>query len=73
MHSRPYTTRLHTPTLGWSDSHFFGFSKMGTLLSIGYIFMSLFPKNRQIEQHARQSFHFQKITETLKIYIFKNL
>ena len=50
-------------TVGWSDLHFLRFSKMGTLLSIAYIFMSSIPKDRR-------SFHFQKITGTLKIYIF---
>ena len=54
-------------TVGWSDLHFLRFSKMGTLLSIAYIFMSSIPKDRR-------SFHFQKITGTLKIYIvFENL
>ena len=33
--------------VGWSDFHFLRFSKMGTLLSIGYIFMSSIPKNRR--------------------------
>ena len=32
--------------IGWSDFHFFRFSKTGTLLYIGYIFMSSIPKNR---------------------------
>ena len=54
---------------------YFRFSKMGTLLSIGYIFMSSIPKNLRIlpharAAHARQSFYFQKITETLKIIFY---
>ena len=32
--------------IGWSDFHFFRFLKTGTLLYIGYIFMSSIPKNR---------------------------
>ena len=32
--------------IGWSDFHFFRFSKTGTPLYIGYIFMSSIPKNR---------------------------
>ena len=42
---------------------------MGILLSIGYIFMSFIQKNWRILRaaHARQSFHFQKITGTLKM------
>ena len=31
-------------TVGWSDFNFLRFSKMGTLLSIRYIFVSLIPK-----------------------------
>ena len=38
------------------------------MLSIGYICMSSIPKNRRILPQARQSFHLQKITETLKIH-----
>ena len=59
------------PTLGWSDFHFFLlFSKMGTLLYIGYIFMSLIPKNQRIFLRGQQNFHFLKITGTLKMNNF---
>ena len=37
-----------------------------------YFFSSIL-KNQQIWPLARQSFHFQKITVTLKIYIFENV
>ena len=72
----PAMYEYHTCTVGWSDFHFFlQFSKTGTLLSIGYIFMSSIPKNRRILQrargvHARQNFYFKKITGTLKMNIF---
>ena len=50
---------------------FLQFLKMGSLLSIGYIFMNSIPKNWQIlpcahALHSRQSFHFQKIIGILK-------
>ena len=44
---------------------------MGTLQSIGFIFMSSIQKNRRILPRARQSFHFQKITGTLKMMFLK--
>ena len=70
--------RTQERTEGWGDFHFLRFSKMGTLLSIGYIFMSSIPKNRRISPraraaHDRQSFIFFLITGTLKMNIFLNL
>ena len=63
--------------LGWSDFLLLLFSKMGTLLPIGYIFMSSITKSLKIlprAAHERQSFHFQKITETFKMnFILENL
>ena len=51
---------------------FFLFLKMGTLLSIGYIFRSLIPKFRHTSTHCTQvhefqSFHFLKIPGSLNI------
>ena len=47
---------------------------MDTLLSIGYIFMSLIPKNRQILLRTQAAkFSFQKITKTLKINVFDEI
>ena len=65
----------YTFTLGWSDFNFLRFFKMGILLLISYIFMSLMQKNRQIlphagAAHAWQSFHLQKITGTLRMNTF---
>ena len=51
-------------------SLFLRFSITGTLLSIGYIFMSSIPTNRRILRHVRQNFHFQKFTGTLKMNSF---
>ena len=48
---------------------FFWFLKTYTFLLISYIFRNSITKNRQY-RHSRQSFHFQKITGTLKINIF---
>ena len=63
--------------LGWSDFLLLLFSKMGTLLPIGYIFMSSITKSLKIlprAAHERQSFYFQKITETFKMnFIVENL
>ena len=61
--------------IGWSDFNFLQFLKIGTLLSIGYIFMSSKPNNWRILPCARvaqalQSVHFLKITGTLKMNIF---
>ena len=45
--------------------------KMDTLLLIRYIFMNSIPKNLKIsKQCMHQSFHFQKITVTLKLNYF---
>ena len=66
----------NTFTLGWSDFNFLRFFKMGILLLISYIFMSLMQKNRQIlphagAAHAWQSFHLKKkITGTLRMNTF---
>ena len=54
---------------------FLHFSKSNTFLPIRYIFRSSIPKNRQLQPYTRasyalQSFHFQKITWTLKFNIF---
>ena len=61
--------------VGWSDFLFFWFSKTGTLLLIGFIFMSSILKNWRIlpsahAKHSQQIFYFQKIIETLKMNIF---
>ena len=60
--------------LGWRDIALFAILKMGTMLPIRYIFTSPIPKKSASlaagAVHVRQSFHFQKITRTLKIYIF---
>ena len=67
-------SRLTTWRAEWSDFLFLQFLKVGTLLSIGYIFMSSIPKNRQFLSHPRcghaEKFSFQKITETLKMNIY---
>ena len=50
---------------------------MVTLLPIRYNFRSLFFLNRQVwprlASHTRQSFHFQKITGTLKMNILMKI
>ena len=66
--------------VGWSDFHFLRFSKMYTLLSITVTILlwvqfqkicKIFraPAHSRIERAA--NFSFQKITETLKIYIIE--
>ena len=69
----------HCPsTVGWSDLalvSIFENLHISTFLLNRYIFRNSIPKNRQFRpharpSHARQSFHFQKITGTLKINIF---
>ena len=52
--SRDMGPSVQGPTLGWSDLHFLRFSKIDTLLSISYIFMSSITK------------YWQKSTETFK-------
>ena len=65
--------------LGWSDFVFLRFSKMDTLLSIGYIFMSLIPKIGKflsiksgqisfIELFSEQKIAFKKYREINDIF-----
>ena len=56
-------------TVGWSDFQLFRFSKMGTLLSIVYIFMSPFLKNRRISP-LDKIFIFKKSQRPWKLIIY---
>ena len=62
--------------LGWSDFHFQRFSKMDTVLLIGYIFRSLIPTNRQILRRARAPifiFENPRRPSKIKIFFFVNI
>ena len=54
--------------VGWSDLQLFAILKKDTLLPIRNFLWVKFQKSAN--SAARQCFHFQKITETLKINIF---
>ena len=63
----------YSSILGWSDFHFF----FDVRKWAHRCRLSIFLRNRRSlprarTAHARQNFHFQKITETLKINIFFN-
>ena len=64
--------RMTHSTEGRSDFHFFRFSKIGTLHSTGYIFMSSIPKFRRkrAPAHVLQSFHLSKNSSRPKYYYF---
>ena len=65
----PYSHYSKEWRVGWSDFLFFPFSKMGTLLSI-FLWAHFQKFGKFPHLHARQNYHFQKITETLKMNIF---
>ena len=60
----------HRYTVGWSDIALFGdFLKRAQYAADQvYFYESNSPKNRLIRPRAGQSFHVQKITETLKLF-----
>ena len=57
-------------TLGWSDFHFFRFSKMGPLLSIVYIFMGSFLISPRARGACAAKFAFFKSQRPWKWFFF---
>ena len=57
--------------VGWSDLAFLGFSKLGTLLSLRYIFRSSLPKKTMFFCRARPS-RREVLTRAKQINIFSN-
>ena len=67
-----YCTVVYCITVEWNDCHSFAIFENKHIDADQNIFMSSIPKNRQIFPrahvvHARKSFHFKKITETVRM------
>ena len=61
-------------TVGWSDFHFFSIIKNGHIaIACLYFYKFISKKSTNFAVRARQNFHFQKVTETLKMNIFLKL